>query len=70
MTDLPNKPHLLPHEIQSFLGLSRSTLYRYLQRGIIPAKQIGDAYRIPRDKFLEWYDKQWKKGPDSEFLSL
>ena len=50
---LPNKAHLLPREVQAFLGISRSTLYRYLEAGIIPSVRMGDLYRIPRDEFMK-----------------
>lgn len=59
MTDLPQKANLLPREVQNFLQISRATLYRWLSRGIIPAVKLnGNGYRIPREMFLEWYQKQ------------
>lgn len=61
MSELPNKPNLLPREIQTFLDISRATLYRWLKDGKIPAKQIGDSYRIPRQEFLNWYQNRTVK---------
>jgi len=58
MMELPNKPHLLPREVQSFMGISRGTLYRWLKDGIIPARRLGGSYRIPRQELLEWYQAQ------------
>jgi len=57
--ELPNKPHLLPHEVQAFLGISRTTLYKWLEEGVIPYRKIGGKlYRIPRNEFIAWYEKQ------------
>ena len=52
--NLPDKPHLLPREVQVFLRLSRATVYRYLKLGIIPSIRIGKLYRIPHNEFLEY----------------
>lgn len=54
-TLLPNKAHLLPREVEDFLGISRATLYRHLKNGVIPAVKIGILYRIPRDEFMKKY---------------
>lgn len=58
MKDLPLHPNLLPNEIATFLRVDRSTVYLWIDMGIIPAKKIGGRYRIPRDQFLDWYKKQ------------
>ena len=68
--NLPNKAHFLPHEVKAFLGISRSTLYRYLRTGIIPSVRVKGLpgspwrglYRIPREEFLKWYESQPKNG--------
>ncbi len=62
MTDLPNKAHLLPREVQDFLRLSRATIYRYLKDGIIPSVKLGEMYRIPHEEFIEWYDSTHNRG--------
>ena len=62
MAYLPDKAHLLPHEVKKFLGISRTTLYRYLKDGIIPSVRIGDMYRIPREDLVKWYESQPRNG--------
>ncbi len=62
MTNLPNKTHLLPREVQGFLNISRATLYRYLKDGIIPSVRVGEMYRVPREEFMEWYGSSHNRG--------
>ncbi len=64
MNDLPNRDLLYPHEVQKFLRVSRNTIYTMIDKGTIPAKKIGGVWRIPRQKFLDWFEKQ----PSSEDL--
>lgn len=58
MNELPNRPHLFPREVQRFLEIGHSTLYRWLKNGTIPAKKVGDIYRIPRAEFIAWYNSK------------
>ena len=37
-----------------FLGVSETTLYRWLRRGEVPAQRIDDQYRFDRVELLEW----------------
>ena len=66
MNELPNRDNLLPQEIVKFTRLSRSKVYELLELGEIPSIKVSGLYRIPREKFLEW----WRKQPSNEnFLS-
>lgn len=56
--DLPNHPNLTPDEVRTFLKISRTAIYDMLQQGIIPRLKVGVQWRIPRTKFLEWYEQQ------------
>jgi excisionase family DNA binding protein len=40
-------------EVAAYLRVSRVTVWRWCQHGIIPAFQIGRGWRIHRDKLLE-----------------
>ena len=40
-------------EVAAYLRVSRVTVWRWCQQGIIPAFQIGRGWRIHRDKLLE-----------------
>ena len=40
-------------EVADFLRISRVTVWRWCQQGIIPASQIGRNWRIHRDELLQ-----------------
>ena len=44
--DLPE--YLTPAELQTYLGLSRNTVYELLRRGEIEHRRFGRAIRIPK----------------------
>ncbi|MBI2097213.1 MAG: helix-turn-helix domain-containing protein [Candidatus Sungbacteria bacterium] len=58
MNELPNRDLLYPHEVQKFLRIGRSTIYKFLDEGTIPGKKIAGLWRIPRAEFVEWFKKQ------------
>lgn len=43
-------------EITYFFGIHRSTVYGWIKNGTIPARRIGNAWRIPRGEFDDWMD--------------
>ena len=57
MLDLPPRANLSVAEIAKFLHVSDQTVYDLIHLGEIHAKQIGRQYRIPRDRFLAWFEK-------------
>lgn len=50
---------LTPLEIGDVLGLSRNRVYELMHSEDFPAFKIGKRlYRIRKDKFLAWLDKE------------
>lgn len=46
---------LTPEEVAQLLGVSRKTIYRFIERGELIAARVGHQYRIPKrhiDLFL------------------
>ena len=46
MKKLPDKELLRPQEVGEFWGVSRSTIYRWIDEGIIPARKLGKTIRV------------------------
>lgn len=46
------------NEVASYLGLSRSQVYRLIERGVLPAVRIGSAHRVPRAALHELLARQ------------
>jgi len=42
-----------PKEVQEMLGISQTTVYRWLESGRLPAVKIGKLWRIPADALEE-----------------
>ena len=42
-----------PKEVQEMLGISQTTVYRWLESGQLPAVKIGKLWRIPADALEE-----------------
>jgi excisionase family DNA binding protein len=60
-------------EIAAYLRVSRVTVWRWCQQGVIPASRVGRNWRIRRDDFLQllgWAPPMVKRpispGSDSE----
>jgi excisionase family DNA binding protein len=51
--DTWQKELLTLKEAAAYLRVSRVTVWRWCQRGLIPAFQIGRCWRIRRDRLLE-----------------
>ena len=43
-------------EIHYFFGIHRSTVYKWIKEGTIPARRVGSSWRIPREEFEDWID--------------
>ena len=41
-------------EVADLLSVSEKTIYRWIQKGQIPAMRVGDLYRFNRLEILEW----------------
>ena len=53
MTDL-----LIAKDLERLLKLDVKTIYRYVQRGLIPYVRIQSSVRFRRDQIQEWIEKQ------------
>ncbi|QSZ51557.1 DNA-binding protein (plasmid) [Arthrobacter sp. D5-1] len=45
---------LTPQHLEELFGLSRNTVYRWLQNGVIPAYQVEKTWLIARDQVKDW----------------
>ena len=45
-------------ELQQILKISVKTIYRYVQRGLIPYVRIQSNVRFPKQQILEWIERQ------------
>lgn len=43
-------------EITYFFGIHRSSIYKWIKEGTIPARKFGNSWRIPREEFEDWMD--------------
>ena len=46
------------HDIEELLGLGRSTVYRYVNEGLLPAIRIGQTIRFRREAIESLIDSQ------------
>ena len=54
-----------PSEVASRLRISRSTLYRMAEAGLIPATRIGGQWRFDPDRIDVWlHDERDQGGRD------
>jgi excisionase family DNA binding protein len=51
-------------EAAAFLHVSRSTLWMYMEKGMLPYAKIGGSRRIPRKALIELASKSIQKGID------
>jgi len=54
MSTGPRVRYLTVAEVAETMRLSRMTVYRFVQRGDLPAVRVGRSYRVPKDA-LERY---------------
>jgi excisionase family DNA binding protein len=52
---LPPRAHFTVIEISKVLGISSSSAYAMIARGVLPAVRIGGHLRIQRERLIEWY---------------
>ncbi|MBW2645109.1 MAG: helix-turn-helix domain-containing protein [Deltaproteobacteria bacterium] len=53
MTKLPNKPLLRPDEVADYWSVAVSTIYSWIDQGVIQAVKKGGTIRIPREEALK-----------------
>jgi excisionase family DNA binding protein len=49
---------LTAKELEQLLKISAKTIYRWVQRGLIPYIRIQSSVRFPKRQILEWLDRQ------------
>ena len=49
---------LTAKELEQLLKISVKTIYRYVQRGLIPYVRIQSNVRFPKREILEWINRQ------------
>lgn len=53
--ELPdNKPLLRAAEVAAYLDISKSTVFRLIKQGEIPARRFGNSIRIRREDVLNY----------------
>jgi len=54
---------LTPEEARGpqYLNCGRNMIYALLASGAIPHIRLGKTYRIPRQKLIEWIERQAEK---------
>jgi len=45
-------------EVAGYLGVHTSTIYKYAQKGTIPAFKIGSDWRFPKKHIDQWIDEK------------
>ena len=48
--------------VARFTRYTPDTIRKYTNRGIIPARKLGDEWRYDRDELLTWWDGLSTKG--------
>jgi excisionase family DNA binding protein len=57
---------LTPDEVAAFLKVQKSTVYRYIREGKLPAAKIGNQYRVTEDDLEAFVEKaKLSKGGES-----
>ena len=65
LSNLPNHPNLEPREVAAFLRVSLAWVYDQIHQKHLPALKVGPHYRIPRQKFVDWYEYQQQQLEES-----
>lgn len=45
-------------EVAGYLGVHTSTIYKFAQKGSIPAFKIGSDWRFPKKHIDQWIDEK------------
>ena len=55
-------PMLNAEDVQAVMNISRAGAYQLMHRADFPTILIGKRMVVPRDKFLEWVEKNTRCG--------
>lgn len=61
--DISNKVFLKPEELATFLNVSRPTVYRLIERRLIPFYKIGGSLRFKMQDILDYVEKNNRIAP-------
>ena len=53
-----------PKEVIELTGFGRSTVYRAIRAGELPAVRLGRAVRVPTASLEKWIERQTVAGPN------
>ena len=53
---------LTMQDVQAITGLSRDTVYTLMHRKGFPKVKLGRIYRIPREAFFAWMEREATRG--------
>lgn len=66
-----NSEYLTVSDVRHYLKISLSTAYQLVHDKDFPVCRIGSSFRIPRNAFLAWVDKQTSIPAHlSEYMAL
>lgn len=52
---------LTPKDVMEHLKLGKNKTYQLIQLKGFPKIQIGNTYRIPKEQYMKWIDKNLKQ---------
>ena len=52
-------------EVAGYLGVHTSTIYKYAQKGSIPAFKIGSDWRFPKKHIDQWIDEKMNNNDNT-----
>jgi len=59
---------MTPLEVAALLQVTRTTIYKLVRCGKIPAYRVGGAWRLRRDEFTYWLS-QWARSDKRLFTN-
>ncbi len=60
------EPWLSVEEIAQYLGVSKETIYRWLEKGMIPAHRMGKLWKFKPSEVDDWITSGGAERQDSK----
>ena len=54
MVDIPNKPLWRVDEVAAHFDVARSTVYLWIDHGLLPAEKLRGVIRVPRESIVNF----------------
>jgi len=70
MTKIQSNEVYTTKEVQDYLKVSKSTIKRYLKKGIIKAKKVGGRYKILGKEILKLVSPEIEEKAKSKYLKI